>query len=168
MANAKQIARFEARRAVGRPGDCWLWDGGRRPGYGFFYLPEDRIRRAHQAAYAIYFGPIPMGMCVLHTCDMPNCVNPGHLFLGTKGENNTDRAKKGRSNPLRGEASKASKLTADLVVSIFLDAREQSEIAISNGVSQSQVSRIKSAKTWRHITSSLASSAHQPPKAGPD
>ena len=33
---------------------------------------------------------------MLHKCDNPWCIRPDHLFLGTVGENNADRANKGR------------------------------------------------------------------------
>jgi hypothetical protein len=42
-------------------------------------------------------GPIPPGMCVLHTCDTPACVEIGHLWLGTHHDNALDRSQKGRS-----------------------------------------------------------------------
>lgn len=41
-------------------------------------------------------GPIPEGMQVLHRCDVPYCVNPEHLFLGTDKENHRDKTAKGR------------------------------------------------------------------------
>lgn len=73
-------------------GDCWLWTGGLRGKYGHI---DDMS--THRLAYLLVCGPIPDGLCVLHACDVPICVNPGHLFLGTKGDNNRDRARKGRS-----------------------------------------------------------------------
>ncbi len=54
---------------------------------------------AHRMAYELYVGPIPDGMCVLHRCDNPGCVNPEHLWLGTQLENVIDRDKKNRHVP---------------------------------------------------------------------
>lgn len=37
------------------------------------------------------------GQVIRHTCDNPRCVNPAHLLLGSKANNNKDRAERGRS-----------------------------------------------------------------------
>lgn len=37
------------------------------------------------------------GKVVRHTCDNPRCINPEHLLLGTKADNNRDRAERSRS-----------------------------------------------------------------------
>lgn len=76
---------------------CWLWQGSKSPkGYGVISY-QGKAWRAHRLAYKFTRGDIPAGLCVLHRCDNPSCVRPDHLFLGTHGENNTDRARKGRN-----------------------------------------------------------------------
>ncbi len=79
---------------------CWEWMGTKnRGGYGSFLHSYQVKKGAHQISWEIHYGPIPSGLCVLHKCDNPGCVNPEHLFLGTKRDNTLDMVKKRRHNP---------------------------------------------------------------------
>lgn len=75
---------------------CWLWAGSKRNIYGGVRWPGGKQIGAHVAAYLLERGPIPEGKWVLHTCDVPLCVRPDHLWLGTHAENMADMAAKGR------------------------------------------------------------------------
>lgn len=75
---------------------CWLWTGRLTDkGYGVISL-KGKDHLTHRLSYMLHFGPIPDGLLVCHACDIPNCVNPDHLFLGTVTDNNRDCAAKGR------------------------------------------------------------------------
>lgn len=79
--------------------DCWIWiNGTDRKGYGRFYIGRKSLA-AHRVSYLIFKGNIDDGLCVCHTCDTPQCVNPDHLWVGTIQDNNLDRDKKGRNIP---------------------------------------------------------------------
>ncbi len=81
---------------------CWNWEKAKNPnGYGIYTVRKEGWKRrrtvlAHRYAYEIFTGVIPQGMCVLHKCDNPSCVNPDHFFLGTQVDNMRDRKEKGR------------------------------------------------------------------------
>src|SRR5690554_6899875 len=74
--------------------ECWHWRKVRPGGYGASEMLGERL--AHRVSWKIHHGEIPEGMCVLHKCDVRNCVNPDHLFLGTKADNHRDMVEKGR------------------------------------------------------------------------
>lgn len=76
--------------------DCWIWQGSTNNiGYGFIRDGKN-MRTAHRVSYEEHIGPIPYGMCVCHTCDNPLCINPNHLWLGTRKQNSRDMIVKGR------------------------------------------------------------------------
>jgi hypothetical protein len=77
---------------------CWLWTGPPDAfGYGKISI-RHRMLLAHRVQYEIRVGPIPAGLCILHHCDVPACVNPAHLFLGTRVDNIADMVSKNRQN----------------------------------------------------------------------
>ena len=128
---------------------CWEWTAHKNSqGYGMFnYFGE--IWLAHRVSAKIN-GMDVEDVCVLHHCDNPSCVNPKHLWLGTRGDNNKDRHKKGRSRGGRniGEANPMSKLTAEEVRWIRQLGGSQYKIAKCFGITQSTVSRLKSRGSW--------------------
>lgn len=76
---------------------CWIWQGRPRGNNGYGSLKVDgALMPAHRFAYQAHVGPIPTGLFVLHRCDVPLCVNPAHLFLGTTQDNSDDKVNKGR------------------------------------------------------------------------
>lgn len=134
---------------------CHLWVGRvGGNGYGQVRKRIDGKRRyfyAHRIAWEQANGPIPAGLCVCHRCDVPSCVNPAHLFVGTQAENVADRDRKGRGRAAKGALSGVSKLTEEQVLSIKKDGRVLREIAADYGIGKSQVSRIKRNETWEHL-----------------
>jgi hypothetical protein len=77
--------------------NCWVWSGAKlnTNGYGVIRINK-KNELAHRVSYIIHIGPIKDGLWVLHKCDNRSCVNPGHLFLGTRTDNVNDMYKKGR------------------------------------------------------------------------
>lgn len=132
---------FEAK--IEKTDGCWLWKGTTNGyGYGVFLLPKGKPVRAHRMAYEYYVGAIPAGKVIMHLCDNPPCVNPAHLRVGTKNENNKDTASKRRHN--YGTKHWNGKLTDEQINEIRESTLKQPELAKIFGVTQSHISRVKS------------------------
>ncbi len=90
---------------------CIVWLGSKNEnGYGKIKV-NDRLILTHRFSYEILVGPIPDGLDLCHTCDNPPCLNPTHLFPGTRQQNMDDAVSKGRI--AHGERHGNSKLTED-------------------------------------------------------
>lgn len=120
---------------------CHHWCGSIKDGgYGQFRMGKKRVQ-AHRFAYANAFGEIPKGLCVCHKCDVRNCVNPEHLFIGTSHDNTIDCILKGR---------RARKLTKEIVEQIRAEKGMTAYfIGKKYGVDCGLVSRIIRMKAWK-------------------
>lgn len=130
---------------------CWLWDKSWMPtGYGQFQF-KNKHYYAHRYSYQTFKGNIDEGLCVLHKCDTRSCVNPDHLFLGTKKDNIVDAKNKGRLNPSRGSRNYLAKLDEDKVTTIRASCKSNKDLAEEYGVDSSVISEVKNRKIWRHV-----------------
>lgn len=154
MAWASPLERFGSYYSVAENG-CWIWQKFKdKDGYGFIRVNGVR-QRAHRYSYLIFVGDIPDGMVVCHKCDNPSCVNPNHLFVGTKKDNTQDMFAKGRNGKfdrLKGSKHPNTSLNETDVLSIFHSSKSYSALSKQYGVGKSSIARIKHGKTWAHIT----------------
>ncbi len=144
---------FWARVCKG-PG-CWYWQGPlHETGYG--NAAVDGVRGSHRIAWTLTNGDIPKNLCVLHRCDNRVCVNPEHLFLGTKKDNFQDMVSKGRAplqkRPEQGALHRQAKMSEETARSIFVLRAQgllQREIADVVGMSRGLVSGVLNGHFWK-------------------
>lgn len=132
---------------------CWNWQGTLVHKYGSLTW-QGRTWRAHRLAWVLTYGAIPSGLCVLHRCDNPRCVRPGHLFLGTQADNNRDRDEKGRRAGPSGEQCHNAILTAGKAKDVARRIRlGQTHAAIAEGlgITLRSVDHVASGRTWKHL-----------------
>lgn len=151
------LERFEAKYIPEPNSGCWLWFGAAgRDGRGHLARsrPARGIEIASRVSWNLFRSKIPAGMDVLHTCDMPCCVNPDHLWLGNHKQNMHDCIRKGRFvNPpgFRGSACGASKLTEEQILEIRTRKLKNKEYAAKFGVRADHISEIHAGRVWGHL-----------------
>lgn len=140
--------------------ECWEWKGRKERGYGRTIIGSrvDGTRRtiaAHRLSYETFVGHIPEGMEVCHKCDNPCCVNPEHLFVGTRQDNIDDREAKGRNHPPKGSNNGRSKLTESDVLSARFERLKNKtsyqKLAEKYGVSKRTMQNAINGKTWKCV-----------------
>lgn len=133
---------------------CWLWQASLdHKGYGQF-AHAHKMMKAHRVAWMLTNGPIPDNLCVCHHCDVPACVNPAHLFLGTISDNSRDMVRKGRAPSHVGEHSGRSNVTTAQVLEMrarFAQGVSRYQLAADYGLPYGTLCAILRRDTWYHL-----------------
>lgn len=142
--------------SVKKTRSCWIWTGSiaKKSGYGYF-----TGNLAHRFSWQLFNGKIPEALCVLHKCDIRNCVRPEHLFLGTQKDNTQDCWNKKRhhwilNNPSKkGQLHVLAKLSNPDVIEILQSKDRNYLLAKRFGVTPAHIGNIKHGRTWSHMSS---------------
>ena len=145
----KDLIRFWNK--VDKTDTCWNWTAAKSSqGYGRFRL-NGKLESPHVLSYRLHNGDYDSSKDVCHSCDNPSCVNPDHLFLGSRSDNMKDCVRKGRfaiNKPTLGRTNELSPATkfsdkdVALIRELYSRGLRQVDIAEIVGCSQSQVSVI--------------------------
>lgn len=148
--------RFWSYVRVAGPDECWEWTGAKVNGYGV--LSVDRKSTGAPRVSLRLAGSTPSaGDDACHRCDNPPCVNPRHLYFGSRQQNADDAVSRGRVP--RGEEKVQRKLSDDAVIEIREKCAAGTvyrEVAESYGVSISTVREIAYHQKWKHLGGPIA------------
>ena len=139
---------------------CWEWQGSKRRGYGRTIIGSrtNGTRKsvsAHRLSYQVFVGKIPEGYEICHKCDNPSCINPEHLFAGTRQDNIDDRERKHRNVVKIGEEQPIAKLTKKDVKNARYERAFKgtsfNALAAKYGVSKKTIQNAINGVTWKCV-----------------
>jgi hypothetical protein len=130
---------------------CVVWLGHQsKDGYGIMRIGSRtdgtrKLERTHRLMWKLACGSVPRNKQVLHRCDVPACINPDHLFLGTNADNVSDKVRKGRARGMPGEQHPRVRLTdADVhqIRQLFKAGAHRQHIADRFGISRNYANKL--------------------------
>jgi len=128
---------------------CHIWLGGvDKDGYGKIQNNKKHLR-AHRVSYEFYVGIIPEGMLVRHTCDIPSCINPTHLLVGTPRDNSQDSLQRLRNYV--GIKNARAILTEEQVSEIKNSHLKVNYFMRKYNISRTAVRSIRIGRSWSHL-----------------
>lgn len=133
--------------------ECVLWPYGTSQGYSIVTVGASghRQRQGHIVSWEITNKrKTPRGMDICHTCDVRLCINPRHLFIGTRQDNVDDAVKKMRHQ--HGSKHSNAQINEDIVKEIrAMQGIRTVDMARIFGVTEEVIYQVRTRKTWRHV-----------------
>lgn len=131
---------------------CWRAKGKWRvKEYAYIWFNK-KLWRMHRLSYILFHGILPIDLFVCHKCDVRDCINPDHLFMGTALDNGRDNALKGRS--AKGSQNGNSKLierNIKEIKSLYKLGMTSGELGRYYNVDRTLIWQIIVNKIWRHV-----------------
>lgn len=131
---------------------CIDWTGAKDGfGYGLFRVTPGKIERAHRVALRLTGVAVTADSVVMHSCDRPCCVNPDHLRVGTKDQNNADRDAKGRHVKLVGSSHGNARFSEQDILDIRSSTESDAALGVKYSARSATIGNIRARRTWKHL-----------------
>jgi len=134
---------------------CHLWTGSKNSqnGYGAINI-EGHAVSVVKTLWELKIGKVPEGLELLHSCDVRQCVNLDHTFLGTQKDNMQDMISKGRQNwvsspGIRNGRAKLTETQVEYIKTIDFTKTTKTAIAKELKISRTVITDILKGKLWR-------------------
>ena len=133
-------------KCVRKDGHLLFEGAGDGNGYGKLAFFGSTIK-THVLMYLHKSGDIPEGMCVCHTCNVKNCIEPSHLYLGSSSDNNSQAWKDG----LQPNAVISDSLAKEIFVEGQNHRITHAELGKKYGVTRSIARKIRMGLAFKWI-----------------
>jgi hypothetical protein len=119
----------------------------RRNGYYEVYY-KGKAHGLHRVVYMLFKGEIPKGKCICHKCNNSLCINPDHLYAGSRKDNTQDMIKSNRYYKWSGNKRK---LSDNDIINIRNSPLSSYELAEIYPVTPTHIRRIRAGTRCRTI-----------------
>lgn len=128
--------RFWSKVNVSTEGNCWEWQASfNGNGYGSFYRDGKEVNAMVFSLEQKLGRLLVKDECALHTCDNKKCVNPKHLYVGSRKDNAQDWLERGGRG---GLVYKTKRMIDKSFDSNFDDALD----LVENGYHENEIKRV--------------------------